>query len=168
MPGHGATIPKPADQRARRNKDRVPTTTVELKRAAQPPLGPSPHGDDIPWNPRTLDWWRMWGESPLTVDLTAADWDFLLDTAMVHSRFWYGDIKQAAELRIRAQMFGVTPEARARLRIVFADAEEKETKRTSTVASPGAAPGGGSSAGGGAYGNVRAIRGVATTARTDG
>jgi hypothetical protein len=169
MPGHGNTIPKPADQRARRNKDRVPTTTVEMKRAAQPRLGPSPH-EDLPWNPRTVEWWKMWELSPLATDFTDADWEFLLQTALVHSRFWYGDAKQAAELRLRVQMFGVTPESRARLRIVFADAEEKDAKRTQTVASPGSAPGGGSSAGGGAYGNVRAIRAVATSSapRADG
>jgi hypothetical protein len=35
----------------------------------------------------------------------------------------------AAEVRLRVAKFGATPEDRARLRMVFADADEKDEKR---------------------------------------
>ena len=71
----------------------------------------------------------MWGESPLSADYTQTDWDFLLDTALIHARFWMGNLSLAGELRLRVAKFGATPEDRARLRIQFADAEVAEAKQ---------------------------------------
>ena len=73
-------------------------------------------------------WWKMWGEAPLAESITANDWDELLQAAMLHSRYWRGDTKAAAELRIRVAKFGATPEDRSRLRIALTTAEEKEKK----------------------------------------
>jgi hypothetical protein len=42
----------------------------------------------------------------------------------------------ASELRLRMAKFGATPEDRARLRIVFADADEKDEKRASRQPDP--------------------------------
>ncbi|MCS5487384.1 hypothetical protein NY588_09620 [Curtobacterium flaccumfaciens pv. beticola] len=70
----------------------------------------------------------MWATSPLSLDFTATDWSELRDTALIHARYWNGDIKLAAELRLRTAKFGATPEDRARLRITFAQADEAETK----------------------------------------
>ena len=132
--------PKPADKRARVNKDPIPTRVVHIVRADAPPL-PSGHA----WHPRTESWWEMWARSPLAADFTELDWAFLLETAVIHSAFWFGDLKQAPELRLRAAKFGITPEDRARLRIVFADADEKDEKRTGPQPQ-------------GTYGNLRAMR----------
>ncbi|WP_228513886.1 hypothetical protein [Frondihabitans sp. VKM Ac-2883] len=82
------------------------------------------------WPQITLEWWQMWADSPLSVDFTSTDWSELRDTALIHARFWKGDIKLAGELRLRTAKFGATPEDRARLRITFAQAEEAETKTT--------------------------------------
>lgn len=76
------------------------------------------------WPKVTLEWWDMWASSPLAKDFTQTDWAFLMDTAMVHARFWKGDRSAASELRLRVAKFGATPEDRARLRIVFAVADE--------------------------------------------
>jgi hypothetical protein len=76
----------------------------------------------------------MWNESPLSAEFTQTDWDFLLDTALLHARFWQGDPKMAAELRLRVAKFGATPEDRARLRITFAQADEAEERQPSTTA----------------------------------
>ena len=85
--------------------------------------------DSFVWPDRTREWWRMWAESPLSADFTQTDWDFLMDTARIHAAYWLGELKLAAELRLRVAKFGATPEDRARLRISFAQADEAEGQR---------------------------------------
>jgi hypothetical protein len=70
----------------------------------------------------------MWADSPLSAEFTSTDWSELLDTALLHSAFWRGDLGRAAELRLRVAKMGATPEDRARLRIQFATANEVEKK----------------------------------------
>lgn len=142
MANRGVTGPPPKDpsKRARNNKDPIPTRVVALVRSEAPSRLPDLHD----WHSHTHDWWGMWTRSPLAADFTEADWDFLLDTAVIHSAFWKGDMRVAGELRLRVAKFGVTPEDRARLRIVFADADEKD-KAGAQPAAP-------------KYGSVRAIR----------
>lgn len=124
MAGRGPA-PKPADRRARTNKDPIPQTVLRFERAEQPPLP-----DDIDWHPQTRRWWEMWGRSPQAETFTEPDWSFLLDTALMHHAMWSkGQWTLAAEVRLRVAKFGATPEDRARLRMVFADADEKDEKR---------------------------------------
>ena len=91
------------------------------------------------WPARTREWWKMWADSPLSADFTETDWSELLDTALLHARYWRGDVKVAAELRLRVAKFGATPEDRARLRIQFATADKAESDRI--VPAPSHAPG---------------------------
>lgn len=74
------------------------------------------------WHPQTVRWWDHWRSSPQAVDmLTEPDWDFLLDTALIHHNFWTnGRWEFANELRLRAAKFGATPEDRLRLKIEIA------------------------------------------------
>jgi hypothetical protein len=65
----------------------------------------------------TLAWWETWRNSAQAKTFTQTDWDFLTDTALLHARFWAGDAKVGAELRLRVAKFGATPEDRARLRM---------------------------------------------------
>lgn len=81
------------------------------------------------WPARTREWWQMWADSPLAEDFTSNDWSELLDTAVIHAKFWSGDTKLAAELRLRTSLFGATPVDRARLKIQFAAADEAEERR---------------------------------------
>lgn len=124
MAGRGPA-PKDPKRRARRNSDSVSTTTIRFELAEQPPLP-----DDIDWHPRTVEWWEMWRDAPQADHFMATDWDFLLDTALMHHAMWS---KQqwtlAAEVRLRVAKYGATPEDRARLRMQFADADEKDSKR---------------------------------------
>lgn len=69
----------------------------------------------------TLAWWETWRSSPQAQAFTETDWDFLVDTALLHARFWKGDEKVAGELRLRVAKFGATPEDRARLRMQIGD-----------------------------------------------
>lgn len=133
MAGHGPA-PKPASRRARSNTDPIPSRALRLVREPAPELpslGVDKDGEQIPWHPRTLDWWSMWSRSELAKDFTATDWSFLIDTALMHHAMWgKGQWTLAAEVRLRVAKFGATPEDRARLRIVFADADEKDEKAT--------------------------------------
>lgn len=136
--------PKDANKRARRNKDPIATTVLAFVPGEQPFL-PADHE----WHPQTIEWWKLWRESSLSNTFTALDWQFLLDTAVLHTRFWLGDMKAAPEYRLRVAKFGMTPEDRARLRIVFADAEEKESRQRPTSSQPPAS---------GGYQGLRAVR----------
>jgi hypothetical protein len=51
-----------------------------------------------------------------------------MDTAIMHHKMWSGDLTWAPEVRLRVAKFGATPEDRARLRIVLADADAKDNK----------------------------------------
>lgn len=117
MAGRGPAPTKDRSQRVRPNKN-VPATT---KVAPDDELRGPPLPDDAlpePWHPRTLAWWDTWRRSPQAQMFTATDWDFLLDTALMHHTMWSkGRWEFASELRLRAAKFGATPEDRARLRI---------------------------------------------------
>lgn len=124
MAGRGPA-PKAAHRRARTNADAVPQTVLRFERAEAPDL-PA----DIDWHPRTRAWWEMWRRSPQADVMIESDWYFLLDTALMHDAMWSkGQWTLAAEVRLRVAKFGATPEDRARLRLVFADADEKDAKR---------------------------------------
>ena len=121
MAGRGPA-PKETGRKVRRNAG-AQMTTITFVPGEQPELP-----DDIPWPDRTRDWWAMWAESPLSDTFGQTDWDFLLDTALLHASVWSGDMSAMAELRIRVAKFGATPEDRARLRIQFADADERDRR----------------------------------------
>lgn len=123
MAGRGPA-PKDKSRRARANEDSVSTTTLRFE-AADPPELP----EGVEWPQATVDWWEMWVNSPQAEHFGSTDWSFLLDTALLHAAFWSGDSKAAPELRLRVAKFGATPEDRARLRMQFADADEKDAKR---------------------------------------
>lgn len=116
-------VPKPPDQRARRNRDPVPTTKIRFVRAKQPSL-PAKQPDGSAWPARTRAWWSRWGKDPRSDRFDAAAWDELLDTAVIHARVWSGEWKAASELRLRTARFGTTPEDRARLRVALDDGLE--------------------------------------------
>lgn len=131
MAGRGPA-PKDPSRRARRNAG-PEMRVIEAEPVVQPPL-PDFHVEvdgelvEFVWPARTQEWWRMWGESPLSAEFTQTDWSELLDTAVLHAQFWRGRLSLASELRLRVAKFGATPEDRARLRITFATADQAEAK----------------------------------------
>lgn len=128
--------PKDPETRRRRNADPVPTTEVagdEVLRG--PDLPDDVLGDGVEWHPQTLRWWDTWRRSPQAQAFLATDWDFLLDTALMHNAMWSkGRWEFASELRLRAAKFGATPEDRLRLRMKVTNPDKP--------ADPGTAPGG--------------------------
>jgi len=110
--------PKDPSKRRRRNIDPIPTTTVVDDGQLRGPDLPDDVLGGQDWHPRTQAWWETWRRSPQAVNFTATDWDFLIDTALMHHTMWAkGRWEFAAELRLRAGKFGATPEDRARLRL---------------------------------------------------
>ena len=138
MAGRGPA-PKDPSRRARRNADPQGLRVIHADPTDQPDLPEFDVQVEVDgeltsqafvWPARTREWWAMWADSPLSADFTSTDWSELLDTALLHARFWNGDHKVAPELRLRVAKFGATPEDRARLRIQFAQADEADEKRT--------------------------------------
>lgn len=119
MPGRG---PAPKRERVRPN-DTARREAEFTRVAADSRLrGPAlPKGE---WHPRTVAWWKTWRRSPLSQTFTATDWDFLLDTAVLHNELWSGNTGVAAELRLRVAKFGASPEDRLRLKVEIADEVE--------------------------------------------
>ena len=113
---------------APRTADNVRVFTSEP--ATQPAL---PDWHD--WHPATLEWWSMWGRFPLACDFTEADWSFLIDTALMQDAYYRGELKHAAEIRLRVAKFGQTVEDRARLKVVFAAGDAAEEKSAAIATS---------------------------------
>lgn len=127
MAGRG---PAPKDQAKRARRNKQPDLRVILTEPVDQPELPkvfvaTDDGEvEFVWPERTQEWWRKWREEwPPSDEFTAMDWEYLLDTAMLHARMWQGDHKLAAEIRLRVASFGVSPADRARLRITFAQAD---------------------------------------------
>ena len=120
MAGRGPAGKDPA-LRQRRNKAPEVRTLQLVNKVTQPDL---PEG--ISWPEITTEWWQMWGQSPQAETFGPTDWDFLLDTALLHADVWgNGNLDRLPELRIRVAKFGATPEDRVRLKMQYADAEVK-------------------------------------------
>lgn len=127
MAGHGPA-PKDPARRRRRNGAAEPLTTLtaddELRGPELPDgvLGADKDGVPYEWHPRTAAWWQTWRESPQAQTFIATDWDFLLDTALLHHTMWTkGRWEFASEVRLRAAKYGATPEDRARLKLKVDD-----------------------------------------------
>ena len=118
--------PKDPRTRARRNADPIASTTLRFERAEPPTLPPS-----LAASEHVRRWWSTWVDSPQAEHFGSTDWLFLLETAFIAGQFYDGDMKVAAELRLRVAKFGATPEDRARLRMQFAQADEADSKRPS-------------------------------------
>jgi hypothetical protein len=114
--GSRGPAPKDPSERIRRNIT-VPIATVAsdgLERGSELP-------DDYEWPPQTRQWWQHWRESPQSQTFLATDWDYLLDTAVLHADFWLGDHSNANELRQRLAKLGATVEDRARMKLEVAE-----------------------------------------------
>ncbi len=80
------------------------------------PEGALPDGEE--WHPITVRWWDHWRSSPQSSHMVSEpDWDFLLDTALIHHNMWKnGRWEFANEVRMRVAQFGATPAARRALK----------------------------------------------------
>lgn len=129
MAGRGPA-PKPDGQRRRRNKPAIEAVVVQDDDEVRGPELP----EGYEWPAATRAWWQTWRESAQAQTFTTTDWDFLLDTALLHAQLWLGDGKVAAELRLRVAKFGATPEDRGRLKLAIESEERKASSSTQPAA----------------------------------
>lgn len=127
MAGRGPAPKDPAKRRRRNATDPATTLTPDDElRGPELPDGvlgvDEDTGQIVEWHPRTLAWWESWRTSPMAQTFVATDWDFLIDTALMHHTMWArGRWEFASEVRLRAAKFGATPEDRARLKLKVDD-----------------------------------------------
>lgn len=136
MAGRGFA-PKAERSRPRDSKRRAAEQThvTADKRLRGPALSKGVLPDEVEWHPATVKWWESWRRSPQAQLMTPTDWDFLMDTALLHTTMWSGGRTDlAAELRLRVAKFGATMEDRLRLKLTI-DPPEKPAAKTSAAAS---------------------------------
>jgi hypothetical protein len=118
MAGRG---PAPAGAHTRKSNDHQTIKLIADKKLRGPSLPKlvTKTGAVEAWHPQTVKWWNHWRRSPQAIRMmTGPDWDFLLDTALMHHEMWKNrKWELAAEIRLRVQKFGATPEDRSRLRV---------------------------------------------------
>lgn len=124
MPGRG---PAPKAERSRPND--TARRKAEFTKVADDGQVRGPQLPDYTWHERTVAWYETWRRSPMAATFIDADWDFLIDTAMLHTEMWNGSPGLAAEIRLRVGKLAGTPEDRLRLRLEV-ETESKQVPRT--------------------------------------
>lgn len=90
-----------------------------------PPLPDGVLPDGQGWHPQTVALWDALRRSPLLADEPPLGWQFLIDTALMHTVMWSkGRWEFASEVRLRVAKFGATLEDRQRLRLKVTKPEE--------------------------------------------
>ena len=128
--------PKEMGTKAGHSGKQVPFRVVGIPQVPQPPLPDYFKWFDgettrkIKYPKETIEWWDQWSTSPLIDGFTIHDWEYLKQTSIVHAKFCLGIdfAKMEASLRQRLAKYGVTPEDRAKLRIVTVTAATAEER----------------------------------------
>lgn len=87
-------------------------------------------GPDLPagdWPEQTRALYESLRRSPMAQTWLDVDWYALHDLAILHRAYVEGELRHAPELRLRLAQFGVTPEARLRLRLMVEDTPPPES-----------------------------------------
>jgi hypothetical protein len=86
--------------------------------------------DVVEWPEQTRALYEALRVDPVSQVLTPTDWQHVIDTMTLHRLMWIDEpsnaIKVAAEVRLRLNQLGVTPESRMRLRMMVGPAQERE------------------------------------------
>jgi hypothetical protein len=89
-------------------------------------INPKGEVQEIPIENRTRFWWEAITSMPHCILWQPSDWQFCLDTAMVHASASHGSVTAMSELRQREKIMGTTVEARRDLRIRYLDPQVLE------------------------------------------
>lgn len=113
--------PKPEDQRRNPVAPRYDwTDVVDAPYEGAKPALPPRRGR---WPTATKQWWERISRMPHCILWTETDWQFALDTALVHAAFVGGNDRGArTELRHREKRMGTTFETLRDLRIRYVEA----------------------------------------------
>jgi len=118
MPGRSRGRPP---KRELQREDRTAARAAEMTNLSDDGALRGPELPEHEWHTRTLAWWDTWRRSPLAQTFTPVDWDYLADTALLHTQLSNGQHSAAAELRLRICKFGASPEDRLRLKVDITD-----------------------------------------------
>jgi len=136
----GITGPAPKEDALRRNKATFDKVIVVADGVIRGPELP----EDVEWHPRTIEWYAMWRASAQATIMEDSDWEMLLETAFLHTRFWFGKMSAAqhvalaGELRRRVAALGSTFEDRLKLRMVIqGDSPSTEDETIEAAAADG-------------------------------
>lgn len=67
----------------------------------------------VDWSPETRKWYRAWSRSPATDAWDERQWQYMLDTALVHNMVYgYSDMTLIGELRTRLAFMGLSFDSR--------------------------------------------------------
>lgn len=120
----------PAPKRERSRPNDTSRRAAEFTQVIADGLVRGPDLPDGSWHPRTVAWFETWRRSPMAATFIDADWDFLIDTALLHTEMWSGSPGLAGEIRLRVGKLAGTPEDRLRLRMeVQAEADAVPKQR---------------------------------------
>lgn len=126
---------KPNDRAVNKSKSTIDWTEVEnVAYSGSVPELPmtrtyiNPKGEiqEVPIERRTREWWEAITKMPHCILWQPSDWQFALDTAMVHASATHGSVTAMAELRQREKIMGTTVDARRDLRIRYVDPQVME------------------------------------------
>jgi hypothetical protein len=125
---------KPNERSINRNQPRVDWTEVpNVPYSGEVPelpltrtfINPKGEPQEIPIEKRTRDWFKAVTSMPHCILWQPSDWQFCLDTAMVHASANHGSVSAMSELRQREKIMGTTVDARRDLRIRYVDPEQE-------------------------------------------
>ena len=127
---------KPNDKAVNRNPPRVDWVAIDNVPYSGPVpelpesrtyINPQGEVQEVPIERRTREWWEAVTKMPHCVMWQASDWQFCLDTAMVHASASHGSVSAMSELRQREKIMGTTVDARRDLRIQYVEPQLLES-----------------------------------------
>jgi len=121
-PPSGQPLTRPRAQSAK-NTEYV--TVISTNELMGPELPDHPWGQ---WHVRTVTWWESWRRSPMAQTFIAIDWDFLIDTALLHSLMWEGQLNLGCEVRLRVEKMGATARDRDRIRVLITGPDHQKAE----------------------------------------
>jgi hypothetical protein len=90
-------------------------------------INPKGEIQEVPIERRTREWWEAITTMPHCTLWQASDWQFALDTAMVHASASHGSVTAMSELRQREKIMGTTVDSRRDLRIQYVEPQLLES-----------------------------------------
>lgn len=127
---------KPNDRSVNRTQSKIDWTVVENVPYSGPVpelpdsrtyINPKGEVQEVAIERRTREWWEAVTKMPHCALWQASDWQFCLDTAMVHASASHGSVSAMSELRQREKIMGTTVDARRDLRIQYVEPQILES-----------------------------------------
>ena len=121
LAGQGRNLKKP-DQRRNRAAPRLGEWTQLPSEGCQ---GPIPSLAGLGLSKDTHEWWKTIWRSPMATQWNEADVPALKELAILRDRLLDGKVSLAAEVRLRSDLFGLTPAGRQQRRWMITDEDQE-------------------------------------------